>query len=67
MTPAEFTQRCKDLCPHCAAGAAVRQRLDTFEFVHDTAVDIPGVIGKRMGHAYCTATEFRKAHTGEAI
>lgn len=60
MTPENFEQFCKDICPHCAAGSSVRQRDDTGEIVHDTSIAIPGTLGKRQGHAFCLASNFRK-------
>ena len=68
MTPENFEQFCKDICGYCAAGAPVRQRTDTKdatgkgEWVHDTSVEIPGTLGKRMGHAFCLASNFRNKH-----
>ena len=64
VTPENFDQFCKDICPQCAAGAPVRQRVDSLEWVHDTAVEIPGTIGRRMGHAFCLASNFRNKHKG---
>ena len=62
MTPLEFETKCKDICPHCAAGETVRFREDTKEFVHDWsfgAVDLK--IGRRvgMGHGICQAHDLR--------
>jgi hypothetical protein len=64
VTPENFDQFCKDICPHCAVGAVARQRADTQAWVHDTMVDLPGTIGKRMGHAFCLASNFRNKHKG---
>ena len=65
MTDDEFEARCKELCPHCAAGEKVRQRTDSLEWVHDfsfgeTDKKIGRPIG--MGHSICSAHEFRKQH-----
>ena len=62
MTRDEFNAKCKDLCLHCAAGAVVRQRTDTREWVHDFAsgdlADKP--FGRRqIGHGICQAHQFR--------
>jgi hypothetical protein len=62
VTEFDFESKCKDLCPHCAAGEVVRYREDTKEFVHDWsfgAVDMK--IGRRvgMGHGMCAAHELR--------
>ena len=62
MTPENFEQFCKDICPHCAEGAPLRQRDDTREWVHDTTITLPAGIGKRMGHAFCLASNFRNKH-----
>lgn len=62
MTPDNFEDFCRDICPHCKDDAAVRQREDTKEWVHDTSVEIPGTLGKRMGHAFCLASNFRNKY-----
>jgi hypothetical protein len=62
VTPENFEQFCKDICPHCANGSAVRLRLDSMEWVHDTSIEIPGTLGKRQGHAFCLASNFRKKY-----
>ena len=62
MTPENFEQFCKDICPHCASGAPVRWRDDSKEWVHDTTITIPGTLGKRQGHAFCLASNFRNKH-----
>jgi len=60
MTPSELEAKCKELCPHCKAGAVTRQRLDTGEWVHDFATGDAGPLGRRqMGHSICHAHEFR--------
>ena len=64
VTPENFAQFCKDICPQCAADAPLRQRADTSEWVHDTAVDLPGTIGKRIGHSLCLASNFRNKYKG---
>jgi len=59
---AEFEARCKELCPHCAAGSVVRQRTDTGEHVHDFASGTtdPNIGFKRsFGHGICHAHQFR--------
>lgn len=58
MTPTEFEQTIKDICPHCKAGVAVRQREDTLEFVHDL------FRGTAVSHGICLATHFRNKHQG---
>lgn len=60
MSQSDFDRKCGELCEACRAGVVVRRRSDTGEFVHDTAVEIPGTLGKRMGHFFCTASDFRK-------
>jgi hypothetical protein len=62
MTRAEFDQQCRDLCPHCKDGIALRYRSDTNEHVHDGALQIPGTLGRRQSHAICHAHEFRTAN-----
>ncbi len=62
MTQAEFDAKCRELCPHCAAGEPVRQRLDTDEFVHDFSFgEVDPKINRRIGigHSICSAHEFR--------
>jgi hypothetical protein len=59
MTPAEFNQKCKDICPHCADGIPLRQREDTKEWCHDGAIQISGTLGRRQSHAICLANDFR--------
>lgn len=59
MTRAEFDQQCQELCVHCKNAVALRQRLDTREWTHDGAIQIPGTLGRRHSHAYCQATSFR--------
>ena len=68
MTPAEFKINCNNLCPHCAAGEAVRQREDTNEYVHDFSFGEPDAkIGRRVGigHGICRAHAFRLEWTGK--
>ncbi len=63
MSPEEFAAKCKELCPHCAAGEKVRQREDTAEFVHDFSFGaVDPLLGRPrgMGHSICQAHEFRK-------
>lgn len=63
MIPDEFDAKCKALCPHCAAGAVLRQREDTLEWVHDFAFGaIDPKLGRPagIGHGICLAHEFRK-------
>lgn len=65
MTPAEFEAKCKELCPHCKAGEAVRMRTDTGEYVHDFSFGVVDPLLGRprgMGHSICQAHEFRKAN-----
>ena len=59
MTQAEFDKQCRDLCPHCKDGIALRVRLDTGEHVHDGSIQIPGTLGRRQSHAFCLASRFR--------
>ena len=62
MTPLEFETKCKDLCPHCAAGEPARLRADTNEWVHDWSF---GAVDKKlgraagMGHGMCGAHALR--------
>lgn len=68
MTPVEFESKCKELCPHCKAGEAVRQRTDTIEFVHDLSFGTADLkIGRRvgMGHSICSAHDFRSEWAGK--
>jgi hypothetical protein len=60
MTTSEFDAKCRELCPHCKAGAVLRQREDTREWVHDFATGDGGPLGRRMmGHSICHAHDFR--------
>ena len=58
----EFEKKCKEICPHCADGIALRFREDTGEHVHDGAIAIPGTLGRRHSHAICAADKFRKEY-----
>lgn len=62
----DFESICKDICPHCAAGAPLRHRDDTGEWIHDLSTDITGTFGKRFGQTICMATHFRNKHGGSA-
>lgn len=62
MTPLAFESKCKDLCPHCAAGEKVRVREDTGENVHDWSFGpVDAKTGRRsgVGHGICAAHELR--------
>ena len=62
MTLLEFETKCRDLCPHCAAGEHVRFRTDTNEHVHDWSFGtVDPKIGRRtgIGHGICLAHELR--------
>lgn len=54
MTQNEFDSFCRDICPHCRIGIAVRVRQDTGETVHDI------FRGTAVSHGICMATHFRK-------
>ncbi len=56
MTAAEFEQTCRDICPHCKAGAAIRFREDTGETVHDL------FRGTAIAHGVCMATHYRNKY-----
>jgi hypothetical protein len=56
---AEQEQIIRAVCPHCAAGIKVRQRSDTREWVHDSAVGKTG-----FAHTICLATHFRNSQNG---
>jgi hypothetical protein len=70
VTQDEFDAKCKELCPHCAAGEVVRQRTDTLEWVHDFSIggDPPNKpFGRRsMGHGICQAHAFRMTRKDSA-
>ncbi len=53
MTTDEFIKICRDICPHCRIGIAVRQRTDSGEWVHDI------FRGTAVSHGVCMATHFR--------
>jgi hypothetical protein len=62
VTLLEFETKCRDLCPHCAAGEHVRQRTDTSEWVHDWSFGgMDPKIGRRtgIGHGICLAHDLR--------
>jgi len=61
----DFDTQCKALCKFCHDDAPLRQRADTGEFVHDMSVEIPGTLGKRMGHVLCQANTFRLEWMGK--
>lgn len=68
MTRTELENQCKDICPHCKAGEAVRLRIDTFEFVHDFSFGDPDPkLGRRagFGHGICHAHDLRKEWEGK--
>lgn len=56
MTPTEFNEIIRDICPQCKAGTKVRQREDTKEWVHDI------FRGTAISHGICLATHFRNKH-----
>lgn len=62
MTPENFEDFCKDICPHCKAGVVTRVRQDTGEVVHDGSIEIAGMLGRRQSHAFCLASNFRKKY-----
>lgn len=49
----QILELCRDVCPNCAAGAPLRQRIDTGEFVHDFTR------GSGTSHAFCLAHHLR--------
>jgi hypothetical protein len=62
MTKVEFDIHCKELCPRCAAGDPIRQRGDSYEWVHDFAFGpVNRMLGRPsgMGHGLCSAHQFR--------
>jgi hypothetical protein len=62
VTKDEFDSKCRDLCPHCAAGEVVRHREDTNEHVHDWsfgAVDPKTGRKSGFGHGMCGAHALR--------
>lgn len=70
MTSDEFAQMCRDICPHCNAGIAVRQRPDTSEFVHDfVSGPVDPKIGRPtgMGHSICMATHWRNKNQDQVV
>ena len=70
MTPADFEAKCKELCPHCAAGEAVRLRTDTNEWCHDFsfgAVDPKVGRPRGQGHSICQAHEFRMQNKDQVV
>lgn len=64
MTSDAFEQTCRDICPHCNAGVAVRQRPDTSEWVHDSVFGPKGVT---TGHSICLATHWRNKNQDKAV
>ena len=55
LTDDEFEKQCQDKCAYCKAGATLRYRNDSNEFVHDYAK------GGSFSHSICHAHDFRKA------
>ena len=55
MTPDEFAQTCRDICPRCNLGSVARQREDTREWIHEASDIAKGT----MTHVICFATHFR--------
>lgn len=56
MTRGEFEETCRDICPQCKAGIAIRQREDTKEMVHDS------YRGNAISHSFCLASNFRNKY-----
>ena len=52
----ELEEKAREQCRHCAAGATVRLRHDTKEWVHDK---IAWASGLRQGHTMCLAHDLR--------
>lgn len=61
FTSEELEQLCKDTCPHCKAGSAVRHRTDTNEWVHD---QVATRFGAAQGHSICWANGLRQKYRG---
>lgn len=55
MTRAEFDEICLSTCPYCENKIALRQRLDTAEWVHDERK------GATVIHTICFASGFRNS------
>lgn len=53
----DLETQARKLCPHCFAGIAVRQRIDSREFVHDS---FAGPRGVQKGHTICQANGLRQ-------
>lgn len=67
MTREQFESECQKLCLHCKDGICLRYRSDTNEWVHDGAIQIPGTLGRRHSHAFCLASDFRKANKDKVV
>lgn len=62
MTSEEFDIKCKELCPHCAAGEVARLRTDSNEWAHDFSFGNKDPKTGRsfgQGHGICQAHDFR--------
>lgn len=70
LTPTEFEQAARELCPHCQRayemqvreekGHALRFREDTQEWVHDFVKNNRGGDGIVFDHKFCQANALRK-------
>jgi hypothetical protein len=54
---------CREVCPHCRHGIAVRFRKETSEFVHDS-VWLENLKRAMNGHVICSADRLRKLQRG---
>ncbi len=60
LTKEEFDEICKLVCPQCRMGAALRQRQDTGEWVHDHSVAV-GVAQRYISHGLCWSNGLRNS------
>lgn len=63
MTREEFIEITEAICPRCKAGALIRKRTDTGEWVHDGRGPNPN----QQTHAYCWASGFRNSRFAEVM
>jgi hypothetical protein len=59
LTPEDFGNIVKLVCPHCAAGVVARKRASTGEWIHDRSHVTPH--GSQFNHGLCWASRLRNS------
>lgn len=57
LTCEQLVEICGDTCPSCKAGAPLRRREDTGEYVHDFVIGTTG-----FSHSFCLASYLRNKY-----